>query len=95
MDNTENKSNDDEMKSEYDFTDGIHSKHYQAYRKGHTVTIHQEDGTTTVQKFTIEDGAVMLDPYVKQYFPDSESVNYALRTLIKLVPHISSKSDAS
>jgi hypothetical protein len=95
MDNTENKSNDDEMKSEYDFTNGIRGKHYQAYRKGHTVTIHQEDGTTTVQKFTIEDGAVMLDPYVKQYFPDSDSVNYALRTLIKLVPHISPKSEAS
>jgi hypothetical protein len=94
MDNTESQFNDDEMKSEYDFTNGIRGKHYQAYRDGHTVTVHQEDGTTQVQKFTIEDGAVMLDPYVQQYFPDSDSVNYALRTLIQLVPRISPKSEA-
>lgn len=95
MDNTENKSNDDEMNSEYDFTNGIRGRHHQAYRKGHTVTIHQEDGTTQVQHFTLEEGAVLLDPYVQQYFPDSDSVNYALRTLIKLVPHISPNSEAS
>lgn len=36
---------------EYDFKNGDRGKHYQAYRKGHTVTIHQEDGTTQVQHF--------------------------------------------
>ncbi|HGJ66142.1 TPA: hypothetical protein ENS27_12290 [bacterium] len=33
-----------------------------------------------------EDGAVMLEPDVKEYFPDSESVNNALRSLISLIP---------
>ena len=28
----------------------------------------------------------MLEPDVKKYFPDSESVNHALRTLIELIP---------
>ncbi|BAY65989.1 hypothetical protein NIES22_61020 [Calothrix brevissima NIES-22] len=74
------------MLPEYDFTTGVRGKHYQAYRLGHDVTIHQADGTTTVQHFTVEDGAVMLDPDVREYFPDGEAVNQALRTLISLFP---------
>jgi hypothetical protein len=88
MNNPEPKINpttDDEMLPEYDFSQGIRGKHYQAYREGHTVTIHQEDGTTVVKNYTLEDGAILLDPDVKQYFPNSESVNHALRTLIQLV----------
>lgn len=80
-----NPMTDDEMLPEYDFSQGIRGKHYQSYREGHTVTIHQEDGTTVVKTYTLEDGAILLDPDVKQYFPDSESVNHALHTLIKLV----------
>ena len=30
--------------------------------------------------------SIELDPDVKKYFPDSESVNQALRGLIKLIP---------
>ena len=71
-----------EMKDEYDFSKGIRGKHYKTYREGHTVHIHKSDGTTTVQYFTQEDGAVMLDPDIKVHFPDSESVNRALRSLI-------------
>src|SRR5437879_8848016 len=77
---------DDEMRPEYDFRGGVRGKHYQAYRRGHTVTIHKTDGSTIVQHFTLEDGAVMLEPDVRAYFPDSESVNSALRCLIPLLP---------
>jgi hypothetical protein len=77
---------DDEMLPEYDFTGGDRGKHYQAYRRGHTVTIHQTDGNDIVQYFTLEDGAIMLDPDVQEYFPDAETVNRALRTLISLFP---------
>lgn len=77
---------DDEMLPEYDFTGGVRGKHYQAYAQGHTVTIHQADGTDIVQHFTLEDGAIMLDPDVREYFPDAETVNQALRTLISLFP---------
>jgi hypothetical protein len=48
---------DDEMLPEYDFTGGDRGKHYQAYRRGQTVTIHQTDGNDIVQYFTLEDGS--------------------------------------
>jgi hypothetical protein len=79
----------DDMRPEYDFASmvgGVRGKYYEAYRAGHTVKIHEADGTTTVQYFTLEDGAVMLEPDVREYFPDSESVNRALRALIAVVP---------
>ena len=77
---------DDEMRPEYDFRGGVRGKHYQAYRRGPTLTIHKIDGSKVVQHFTLEDGAVMLEPDVRAYFPDSESVNSALRCLIPLLP---------
>ena len=76
----------DEIRPEYDFRGGVRGKHHQAYRRGHTVTIHKTDGSTVVQHFTLEDGAVMLEPDVRAYFPDSEAVNSALRCLIPLLP---------
>ena len=75
-------SNNSDMRDEYDFSGGVRGKHYKAYRKGHTVIVHKDDGSASVQYFTQEDGSVMLDPDVKVYFPDSESVNKALRSLI-------------
>ncbi len=68
---------DDEMLPEYDFTGGVRGKHYQADRQGHTVTIHQTDNTEIVQDFNLEDGAIMLDPDVREYFPDAATVNSA------------------
>jgi len=79
---------EDDMRPEYDFakmTGGVRGKYYQAYRAGHTVEVHHEDGAIETQYFTLEDGAVMLEPDVRQYFPDSEAVNKALRCLIPLV----------
>lgn len=73
---------DNDMREEYDFSGGVRGKHYKAYREGHTVHVHKIDGTTSVQYFTQEEGAVMLDPDVKAHYPDSESVNRALRSLI-------------
>lgn len=85
---TPDKAPDDDMRSEYDFSGqkGVRGKYYQRYRQGHTVRVHQEDGTTSVRHFTLEEGAVLLDPDVKAYFPDSEAVNKALRVLIQAVP---------
>ena len=83
-----NIANND-MRPEYDFasmTGGVRGKYYNAYRTGHTVKIHQADGTSTVQYFTLEEGAVLLDPDVQAYFLDSEAVNKILRSLIMLLP---------
>jgi hypothetical protein len=78
------KENDDsEMREEYDFSKGVRGRHCKAYRDGHTVTIRNEDGSISVQYFTEKDGSVMLDPDIKIHFPDSESVNNALRALIR------------
>ena len=83
---TEPMITDDDMRAEYDFTGGVRGKHYRALRNGYSVKIHQADGTTVVQHYKIEDGAVMLDPDVREYFPDSDAVNDALRSLIALIP---------
>ena len=71
-----------EMRAEYDFSGGVRGKHYQAYRQGHSVKIKKRDGSTEVHYFTPAEGSIMLDPDVKQHFPNSESVNKALRSLI-------------
>lgn len=77
---------DDGMLPEYDFTGkkGVRGKYYLGRQKGHTVHIHNEDGTTTVQHFG---PTITLDSDVSVYFPDSESVNNALRALISLIPN--------
>ncbi len=76
-----NINEDDEMLPEYDFSGGVRGKHYQVYRRGHSVRI--QNGMTKTQHFTLADGAIMLDPDVRAYFPDDEAVNQALRTLIQ------------
>jgi hypothetical protein len=79
----------EDMRSEYDFSimkGAVRGKYYNAYRAGHQVVVHREDGTTSAQYFKLEDGAVMLEPDVRKYFSDSESVNKALRSLIAIIP---------
>lgn len=77
---------DDGMLAEYDFTDkkGVRGKYYLGRQQGYTVRIQNEDGTVTVQHFG---PTITLDIDVATYFPNSESVNNALRTLIALVPN--------
>jgi hypothetical protein len=88
MKNQHNSNSDPDMLPEYDFSGkkGIRGKYYKAYRQGHTVRVIQEDGSVIMQYFTLEDGAVLLAPDVQRYFPDSDSVNQALRGLIQLIP---------
>ena len=83
---SERQTADGEMLPEYDFSDGVRGKHYQAYRRGYQVIIHKADGTTEVRDFALPEGAVVLDPDVRAYFPDSEAVNRTLRGLISLMP---------
>ena len=79
----------EDMRPEYDFStmkDGVRGKYYKAYRQGHKVIIRKEDGTDFVQYFKLEDGAVMLEPDVRKYFPTSQAVNKVLRALIDIIP---------
>jgi hypothetical protein len=77
---------DDTMRAEYDFTGGVRGKHYHAMQGGYTITIHKADGTTLVKEVKPAKGAVILEPDVRKYFPDSDSVNATLRSLIQLIP---------
>ena len=79
---------DDGMLPEYDFSGkkGVRGKYYRAMSDGYTVRIHNEDGTVSEQHFGPLENTVKLDPDVIAYFPDSESVNKALRTLISTIP---------
>ena len=79
-----NSKNKDEMKDEYDFRgkQGVRGKYYKAIQKGYKTIIHKSDGSTVVT----ETRPIFLDEDVQKYFPDSQSVNNALRGLIALVP---------
>ncbi|MCZ7625006.1 MAG: hypothetical protein M5R38_03455 [Candidatus Methylomirabilis sp.] len=76
------------MLPEYDVRGkkGVRGKYYRAYRQGHTVKVYKADGTVSIRYFTLADGAVMLEPDVRQYFPNADTVNAALRSLIALIP---------
>jgi hypothetical protein len=76
----------DDMQPEYDFSKGVRGKHAKALRQGYTVTVHKLDGTIEERDFTLPNGVIALDPDVQVYFPDSETVNRALRSLIDLIP---------
>ena len=60
---------EDDMLPEYDFTgkNVVRGKHAKALREGYSVTIHQEDGTTLVQNFTLQKNAVVLDSRVSKH----------------------------
>lgn len=77
---------DNDMRAKYDFTGGVRGKHYRAMQAGYTITVHKADGTTVVKDVMPKEGAVILEPDIRTYFPDSESVNRALRCLIPLLP---------
>jgi hypothetical protein len=73
-------------KQPVDFSGGVRGKHSAAYRRGHTIKIHHDDNSTTVQKFIPDANAMVIDSDVRAYFPDSASVNKALRALIGIMP---------
>jgi hypothetical protein len=65
---------------------GVRGEYAKAAQKGYSVRVLNEDGTVTIRDFIPKENTVLLDPDVKAYFPDSESVNHALRSLINLIP---------
>jgi len=80
------RKGDPEMRAEYDFTQGERGKHFRAMQGGYTVTVRRTDGTTLVTEVMPKEGVIVLEPDVREYFPDSDSVNAALRGLIHLIP---------
>jgi hypothetical protein len=74
------------MRAEYDFSGGVRGRHCRAMQAGYTITVHGADGTTVVKEGMPKKNAVLLEPDVQAHFPDSKSVNKALRCLIPLLP---------
>ena len=91
-----NNSHQDDMLPEYNFKGkkGVRGKYAKALKQGYSIRITNEDGTVTVKQFILREDAVELDPDVKIYFPDSKSVNRALRSLIELIPERSGRQIA-
>lgn len=79
---------DDDMLPEYDFSHAVRGKHYHPLHEGYTIKIHKADGTTEVQEVQPAPGTVKLAPDVLTYFPDSQSVNNALRSLIAIMNQV-------
>lgn len=88
---TTKKKKDDEMRAEYDFSKAKRGKFYRPLDKGYTVHMTKKDGTTEVKHYTLAEGTVLLAPDVLEYFPDSEAVNEALRSLIQLMDKMPAK----
>lgn len=79
-------TSDEVMKPEYDFTGAKPGSAYRpAMQNGYTIREEPTDGTVTITHVPPEN-AIVLEPDVQAYFPDSESVNHALRTIITLFP---------
>ncbi|MBV6397409.1 MAG: hypothetical protein HFACDABA_03023 [Anaerolineales bacterium] len=79
------------MRAEYDFSKAERGKFYRPMDQGYTVHVTKKDGTVEVNHYTLAEGTVLLAPDVAEYFPDSESVNEALRSLIQLVGKVPAK----
>ena len=83
---SEAETGSDELLPHYDFSGGVRGKHHSDYQRGHRAIITKADGTTIVQNFNLEEGTVVLAQDVREFFPDSDAVNRALRALIDLIP---------
>ncbi len=82
----ENNRKTNDMRPEYDFSGGTRGKHFRELQEGYRVIIYHKDGSTTEQEFEPGQNVILLDPDLLPYFPDSESVNQTLRSLVALIP---------
>jgi hypothetical protein len=78
-----NESSDHyEMPDDVDFSQGTRGVHLRDPSKPYIVEIVLEDGTVEVHHYPARD-AVILDSDLRRHFPTDESVNEALRSLLK------------
>jgi len=88
MKKANNPTPEADLRPEYDFSNAVRGKHHKPMHKGYSVEVHKADGTTVIEHYQVAEGTVMLQPDVRAYFPDSESVNKALRSLITLMSEL-------
>lgn len=87
MKNPTNKEKlDDDMLPEYDFSGGVRGKYAKKLKEdGCIIRVYHSDGTFSERR-VFGEKTVVLDDDVWKFFPNSDAVNNALRTLISLVP---------
>ncbi len=75
-----------EMRPEYDFSGGVRNRFApQLKENGYSIRVTRRDGTT-VEKRVAGQNTITLEPDVQEYFPNSQAVNRALRTLLSIIP---------
>ena len=83
-------ADDDTLRPEYDMSTlkqvGERGQHARARGEGYTTVVNHADGSKTITHYRAHPGAIVLDADVRAHFPDSKSVNTALRSLIALAP---------
>lgn len=81
---TKKTQNDDRL-PEYNLEGkkDVRGKYVKYMQKGYSVRVLKEDGTIATKHFVPKEDAILLDKDVKAHFPDSKSVNNALRILIR------------
>lgn len=77
------EKNKDEMRPEYDFSGGVRGKHYRKLQNGHKTVVTKSDGSL----LTSETRPIVLAADLREFFPDSKSVDRALRGLVDLIPN--------
>lgn len=75
-----------DLRSHYDFSHGVQGEYRHFIGEPHTIEIHHADGSTTIEHIEPAAGIIFLEPDVREYFPNSDTVNKALRGLIDLLP---------
>jgi len=78
---------DDSTKQEYtiDASKVQRNPYFAARQQGYRVKIHHPDGTLEERDMPAKpDGSITLSPDIRVYFPNSEAVDKALRSLIAL-----------
>jgi hypothetical protein len=77
---------DETMRAEYDFTRGVRGRYAKELKdQGYTIRVDDADGSYT-ERIVPGGKVVVLEPDVWEYFPDSETVNKALRAIISILP---------
>jgi hypothetical protein len=76
------KKENNEMFAEYDLSrqKGVRGKYAKADKKGHSVKIYDGD------RLVSDDYFAVIEPDVRAYFSNSNTINKALRKLISIIP---------
>ena len=80
------------MLPHYDFTKGDKPNYAKRFSGGAVISIHSSNGKAIKKKLIKKQSLIILDADVSEVFPDTKSVNTALRHLIAALPQKARKA---